>query len=280
MSQSGDMVGRVVAVTGAARGIGCATAAAFVAAGARVALGDLTLELSEGAARRLGPAALGLELDVSSTDSFSEFLTAAEERLGPIDVLVNNAGVMLTARFIDERDADLDRTLSVNLRGVLLGSRLAAQRMVPRGHGTIVNVASQAGRFGFPGGVTYCATKWGVVGASEALDAELRGTGVSVRVIVPAVVQTDLTAGLSRGLLAPPSATPERAATAIVRSVRSRRFAHGVPRTTTSALSLMRVLPYRARSAVIRMSGAERFMLEPADPSARAAYLRRVEAGR
>ena len=277
---TGDMTGRVVAVTGGARGIGRATAQAFARAGARVAVGDLSDTEAEGAAAQLGGRALGARLDVSDTASFTAFLDRAEEELGPLDVLVNNAGVMLTGAFVDEADGALDRSLGVNVRGVLVGSRLAAQRMVPRRRGTIVNIASQAGRFGFPGGVTYCATKWAVVGASQALDAELHGTGVGVRVILPAVVETDLTAGLKGGRLSPPSASPDDVAATILRAVRSRRFAFGVPRTVTGALSIVHGLPLRPRTTLMRATGSLDYLLHPADAELRGAYVDRVEAGR
>jgi NAD(P)-dependent dehydrogenase (short-subunit alcohol dehydrogenase family) len=170
--------------------------------------------------------------------------------------------------------------LAVNLRGVLVGSRLAAQRMLPRGRGTIVNVASQAGRFGFPGGVTYCASKWGVVGASEALAAELHGSGVRVRVVLPSAVSTDLIAGLGGGWREPAPATPEQAGAAVLRAATSRVFAHGVPRRTTAALNAVRLLPHGARAGLIRLGGAGEYLLHPTDATARGRYLDRAGAHR
>jgi NAD(P)-dependent dehydrogenase (short-subunit alcohol dehydrogenase family) len=124
--------GTVVAITGGARGIGRATAAAFVAAGAHVAIGDL--DAYGETAADLGPPAVGLPLDVTDRTSFRAFLDAAESELGPLDVLVNNAGIMPSGPFLDEDDAMTDRVLDVNLRGVLIGCKLAG-RGSPRAAG-------------------------------------------------------------------------------------------------------------------------------------------------
>lgn len=146
--------GRVVAITGGARGIGWATATAFAAAGARVAIGDLDIDLANRAAAGTAGRVVAFPLDVTSRQSFSAFLDAAEEALGPLDILVNNAGVMLTGEFLAESPAAEDTMIDINLRGVLLGCKLAAGRFAGRGGGTIINVASMAGIAGFPGVAT------------------------------------------------------------------------------------------------------------------------------
>lgn len=161
-----DLTGRVVAITGGARGIGLATAKAFVAAGARVAIGDLDVDLATNAADGISGDVVALPLDVTSPQSFSAFLDDVEAALGPVDILVNNAGVMLTGEFLAETPATEDKMIDINLRGVITGCKLAAERFTGRGGGTIINIASMAGVAGFPGVATYCATKFGVVGAA------------------------------------------------------------------------------------------------------------------
>ena len=158
------MNGQVVAITGAARGIGLATAKAFAAAGAKVAIGDLDADLAIRVAADIDGDVIALPLDVTVSESFSTFLDDAARVHGPLDIVVNNAGVMLTGEFVDESSSAEDMMIDINLRGVILGCKLAAERFIRRGGGRIINVASMAGVAGFPGVATYCATKFGVVG--------------------------------------------------------------------------------------------------------------------
>lgn len=151
--------GRVAAVSGGARGIGRATAAALLGDGAFVAIGDLDRMATEGAAAELGAGCIGLQLDVRDRACFARFLGETVQRLGDLDVLVNNAGVMQLSRFVEEDEAGADLMIDVNLRGALTGTQLALRSMLPRGTGHIVIVASSAGKVGIPGGATYCATK-------------------------------------------------------------------------------------------------------------------------
>lgn len=129
-----ELDGAVVAITGAGRGIGRATAQAFAAAGARACLGDLDGELAEAAAAELGDEARGFAVDVASRESFAAFLATVERETGPPDVLVNNAGIMPLGRFLDEDEATSRATIEVNLWGSSPGSRSAAdcRRSTPR----------------------------------------------------------------------------------------------------------------------------------------------------
>ena len=266
--------GKVVAITGGAQGIGKTTAAALIRRGARVAIGDLKAELAEQTAADLGGNCVAFELDVTSRASFERFLDQAEKELGPIDVLINNAGIMPLNMLSDEPDEIAKLQIDINLHGVIFGTKLAISRMVPRGSGHIVNIASQAGKAGFPGGATYCATKHAVVGLSEAARGELRDTGVEVSVVMPAVVNTELGSGLheARGVK---TLEPEDVAEAIVEAIETNRFDVWVPRNTAVIATFMNVLPRRGREAIARMLKADDILANP-DRGARASYENRA----
>ena len=272
-----ELNGRVAAITGAARGIGRATAARFIRAGMAVAIGDLDLELAQQAAAELGDRAIALPLDVTSRDSVGAFLDATEERLGPLEVLVNNAGIMLVGRPLwEEDDEHACRQYEINVNGVLYGIKEAVPRFLARGRGHVVNIASGAGIFGFAGGGTYCGTKHYVVGVSEALRAELRGTGVEVSCVMPAVVNTELASGggTVRGLR---SVEPEDVADAIVSAVQHQRFDVYVPRELGALDRAHGILPRRAFESVLRLTKASQ-ILSHIDSAARINYERRAFA--
>ncbi len=261
--------GKVVAITGAARGIGLATARACAAKGMKVAIGDLELSESQKAAASVNGAE-GFVLDVTDSESFERFLDDAEAKLGPVDVLINNAGIMQLGPFLSETEATARRQVDINVHGVLNGMRLALPRFTARGQGHLVNIASTAGKGGFPGGVTYCGTKHFVVGASEGVLAELRGTEVEVSVVMPVVVKTELAAGLqeTRGVK---HVTPEEVADEIVGVLEQPRFDVFVPRSVAHITRAMAVLPRGGREAIGRVLKADK-VLSQVDDKARAAY--------
>jgi short-subunit dehydrogenase len=266
------LAGQTAAITGGARGIGRATAQALLGQGMRIAIGDVDLETARQTAAELGPSAVALTLDVTERDSFSTFLDEAEQQLGPIDVLVNNAGIMQIGRFIDEDDLTARRMIDINLHGVILGTKLALDRMIPRGRGHIVNIASQAGKFGTPGGATYSATKHAVVGLTEAVRGEMRlmGSQVQLSYVMPYVVKTELGSGLgqARGLS---ELEPGEVADAIVDALRFGTVEVWVPKRSRRTNQIVTLLPRRLSEAMGRAMKADR-VLATADSDLRRGY--------
>ncbi len=267
---------RTVAITGGARGIGRATAAALAARGARVAIGDLDAELAERAAAAVGGGAIGLALDVGDPDSFTAFLAETERRLGPLDVLVNNAGVMHVGPFLEETEDWSRRQFDVNVFGVIHGMRASLPGMLARGSGHVVNVASAASRIGVRNEAVYSATKHAVAGLSEAVRQEIRGSGVELSIIMPGLVRTELAAGTTdaKGTTV---LAPEDVAAAIVATLERPRFDVFVPRHFGPFNRLLAVVPRRAREALLRAAGAERHT-KGDTAAARAAYEERMAA--
>ena len=186
---------RSVLVTGASSGIGMATAVAFGAAGARVALvARRRAELEAVAARIVadGGHAVAVPADVTDPAQVAAAFDAATSACGPVDVVVNNAGILRPAPVADLTTDDLTAMLRVNLFGALYVMQAAVARMRPRDAGTIVNVASLAGRRGVTPLGGYCATKFALVGLTEALRTELDGSGVHVSLVLPGVVDTPM----------------------------------------------------------------------------------------
>ena len=212
-------------------------------------------------------------------DAVAEFLDAAERDLGPLDVMINNAGVMLVGwAFADEDDATTRKMVDVNLHGVMNGTKLALERMRPRRTGHIVNISSQAGNGGFPGGATYSATKFAVRGFSEAVRAELvlEELPIEVSCVMPTVVNTELGSGLpdTRGVK---MLQPSDVAAAIVDALQTGRFDVHVPRSTGVINKLASLLPRRGREALGRFLKADQVLWD-ADHSSRAGYEARAQA--
>jgi NADP-dependent 3-hydroxy acid dehydrogenase YdfG len=265
-----SLYGQVVAITGAARGIGKATARALAAQGARVGIGDLDIDLARQTAAELGGSVEAFELNVCDRASFQRFLDDVERTLGPVDVLINNAGIMPLGAFDEEDDATTLRQIDINVVGVMTGCKLAIPKMKQRGRGHIVNLASMAGRAGYANGVTYCTTKFAVVGLSEALRAELRGTGIELSVVCPGVVNTELGSGLNE-TRAVKVVEPEDVADAIVDALRTDRFDVFVPPLAGHIWRAVHLLPRNAAEAVGRAVKADQVLVNR-DPGLRAAY--------
>jgi NAD(P)-dependent dehydrogenase (short-subunit alcohol dehydrogenase family) len=274
--QPKSLSGRVVAITGAARGIGKATAAALVRQGARVAIADIDAELARRTADELGGGVRAYEVDVTSRPSVAAFLDSVERDLGPLDVMVNNAGIMPIGPFLEEGDGSAVRQLDINVHGVIFGMKEALPRMLSRRSGHIVNLASVAGKAGFPHLATYCASKHAVIGLTESVRGEFQGSGIEFTCILPSLVDTELTAGLKagRGI---EKAKPEDVADAIIEVLQVPRVEVYVPRLVGKITAVMQALPRPAREAIGRILDGDKVMVQ-ADMSERRAYEDRAAA--
>jgi len=255
---------RTVAITGGARGIGAATARILRDAGADVIIGDRDVaHLAEAAAE------LGVRhhpLDVTSPEQWADFVAAA----GPIDVLVNNAGIMPVGEFLAEDPAVSRQIFEVNTFGVIHGTRAVAPQMVERGRGQIVNTASAVGRVALPNGASYSASKHAVVGFTEAMRAELAPAGVEVGMVLPVIVNTALGAGVAR-TRGVPTMSAEQVAEVIVDVIRRPVPEAWAPRWGQPVTKVSQALPRGFQNLARRLMGADN-VLTHADPGARAAY--------
>lgn len=266
--------GSVVVVTGAARGIGAATAELFSGLGARVWIGDIDAEEAERTASRIR-SARALRLDVTDGASWQQFIDSVLAEDGRIDVLVNNAGVMPLGEFDAETGDVTDLILDVNVRGVINGMRAVIPHMVSRGRGRVVNVASMAGMIPIPGMVTYNASKFAALGASLAARREYAGTGVTVSAILPAAVRTELASGatLGGGL---PTVDPEDVAQAIARTARTGARRVSVPAWVAPGWSLIDALVSERVEGFVRGLLDDRRALTSVDDSQRRTYTERI----
>lgn len=264
MSRTPDLAHLTVAITGAGRGIGAATAERLRDAGATVVISDRDEELLAGTAGRLGVRSY--PLDVTDADQWAGFAEFA----GEVDVLVNNAGVMPVGPFLSERPRTTSQVFEINTMGPIHGARAFLPAMVARGTGHVVNVASAVGRVALAGGATYSASKHAVVGFSEALREEMAPLGVDVSMVLPVIVQTDLARGVSstRGV---PEMKPEDVADVIVDVIRRPVPEAWAPRWGQPIAKFSSVLPRRVQAFASRVLKADS-VLSDADSNVRALY--------
>jgi NADP-dependent 3-hydroxy acid dehydrogenase YdfG len=266
------LAGKVIAIAGGARGIGRATAQACLQAGMKVAIGDVDSQAVEQTAVELGPSVVGLPLDVTDVASFRAFLDSTDERLGPLEALLNSAGIMPIGPFVDESELTARRILDINVHGVIHGMKAALPGMMARGHGHIVNMASQAGKYGLPGGATYCASKAAVINLSRAVRKEVRGYGVDISVISPVAVNTELGLGLSEPRQRQfRKIEPYQVAEAIVQTLREPTFDVHVPKALKVSERLSALIPIGIQDAFSQATNADA-VLSQVDTVARADY--------
>lgn len=262
--------GKVIVITGGARGIGLATATALHKLGAKVAIGDIDETTVKESGADLGLEVYG-KLDVTDQNSFSDFLDQVERQLGPIDVLINNAGIMPVGRIIDEPDAVTRRILDINVYGVILGSKLAAQRMVPRGHGHVINIASLAGEMHIVGLATYVASKHAVLAFTDSARLEYRAAGVHFSAVLPTFVNTELTAGTS-GAKGFRNAEPAEIADAVVALVAKPRPRVRITKMAGAMVVSQKFWPRRVAEGLNRLIGGDHVFTDDVDVEKRKAY--------
>jgi short-subunit dehydrogenase len=271
--------GKTIAITGAARGIGYATAKALLARGARVVIGDRDVALQESAVAqltKLGPVS-GYPLDVTDRGSFATYLDKARtDGGGHIDVLINNAGVMPIGPFVDESEQSIRSSLEVNLYGVIAGCQLVLPDMIARRSGHIINIASLSGLIPVPGQVVYVGAKFGVVGLSAALADEVAPHGVDVSVIMPPFTNTELISGTATGGAIKP-VEPEDIAKAVVKTLDKPKTHVSVPPALRFTAQAAQMLGPRGRRWMNRKLGLDRVFLD-FDTTARKSYEDRARA--
>jgi NAD(P)-dependent dehydrogenase (short-subunit alcohol dehydrogenase family) len=266
--------GKVVAITGGARGIGFATARQLIADGARVAIGDIDDVRLKEAAAELGITTYA-RLDVTDPESIAAFLDAVEDELGPLDVLVNNAGIMPLGALDAEEDRVTRRLIEINVLGVIYGTKLALRRMLPRRSGHIINIASLAGESYVPGAATYCASKHAVKGFTESARREYRDSGVQFSAVLPTFTNTELVAGTA-GVRGIRNAEPEEIAAAVAQMIRKPKPKVRVTRVAGALIASQAFLPTRFTERLGKALGAEDTFTSAVDVEARRAYEERI----
>ena len=189
-----ELVGRRAFVTGGAQGIGRAIAAALVRCGARAAIADIDVEAGRRTAHEIGGGSVAIEVDVRERASVERAFSAALAELGGCEILIANAGVSTMRHALELTDADWDFNFAVNTRGVFLTNQIVARHFVAEGSGCIVNTASLAGKVGAPLLAHYSASKFAVIGWTQALARELAPKGVRVNAVCPGFVKTGMQA--------------------------------------------------------------------------------------
>ena len=271
--------GRTIAITGAARGIGHATAKALLARGARVVIGDRDVAVLEEAVTGLGKfgQVTGYPLDVTDRESFAMFLDKARtDGAGHIDVLINNAGVMPIGPFLEQSEQSIRSSIEVNFYGVLTGCQLVLPEMIKRRRGHVINIASMSGMIPVPGQVVYVGAKHAVVGLTVAMADEMAPHGVEVSVVMPPFTNTQLISGTAETAGTRPI-EPEQIAAAIVKTLDKPKTHVSVPTPLRFTAALSSMLGPRGRRWMNRKLGLDSVFLD-FDRTARQGYEDRAQS--
>ena len=191
--------GKVAIVTGGGRGIGAAIVEGFAKEGANVAIADISLDVAQELAKKIGRGgvkALAVRTDVTKKSDVDNLVSITLKEFGKIDILVNNAGVARDIMFVDIEEEDWDRVNDVNAKGVYLVTRAVVPHMIAAKYGKIVNISSMAGKEGFAGWDHYAASKFAVIGLTQALAKELGGSNINVNAVCPGPIRTPMWEGL------------------------------------------------------------------------------------
>ncbi len=272
-----SLANRVVVITGGARGIGASTARLLTSRGARVAIGDLDADAVAQTAWELG--VLGLSVDVTDAGGFAAFLDEVTAALGPIDVLINNAGIMPLHRVDEESDDLTRRIVELNQLAVIRGTREIVRRWKAEGRGGhVINVSSAAGRIPIAGASTYVATKHAVSGFSNSLHIEFRADRlpIDVTAVHPAMVRTELAAGFAANKGVAKPVTPEQVAEGILSALERPRPDVYVPRSLGIAVRTGGLIPRRVGEWLNRVLGGERAALDAMESPERRSYNDRI----
>ena len=199
-----SMQGKVVVITGAARGIGRAIAEKFAVLGADVVIADMLVELAETTAKEIAEVTqrktLALKVDVTSLKSASEMIDQTMQQFGRVDILVNNAGITRDTLILRMEESDWDAVLAVNLKGAFNCSKAVIRPMMKQRYGRIVNISSVSGQAGQAGQTNYSASKAGLIGFTKALAREVASRQITVNAVAPGFIPTSLTNDLSEDL--------------------------------------------------------------------------------
>ena len=186
---TGRLSGKIALITGAARGIGRAFAKAYVQEGAKVAICDVNIERAKITAQEIGDSAIAIDMDVTCQNSIDDAIANVVSQFGRIDILINNAAVFTAAPITEINRIDFERTFEINVAGTLFTMQAVARQMIEQGHGgTIINMASQAGRRGEALVSVYCASKAAVISLTQSAGLNLIQHGINVNAIAPGVV--------------------------------------------------------------------------------------------
>ncbi|GLE59111.1 3-alpha-(or 20-beta)-hydroxysteroid dehydrogenase [Mycobacteroides chelonae] len=197
----GRVTGKIALISGGARGMGAAHARALVDEGAHVVIGDLLDEAGQALAADLGPSAHYVHLDVTDKQQWIDAVAATNTAFGPVNVLINNAGIANGNLLTDFELSEWQRILDINLTGTFLGCQAVAQTMIDNKAGSIINISSVEGYRGSPGLHGYTATKFAVRGLTKSVALELAPHGVRVNSVHPGLIRTDMTAGIPEDFL-------------------------------------------------------------------------------